>query len=174
MTINSSLFLFSGGTNIMEINKAAGTNDSIIGMSSVAYGGTLIVTNLAGTLAAGDSFTLFGASSYSGVFDTFILPPLSGGLFWNTNSLLVDGTLKVAGPRIDSISVTGSSISLGGSGGPALHDYYILTSTNVVLPLTSWTSIATNQFDSNGNFNFTSTLNPSEPQRFYSFQVPLP
>src|SRR5207249_339056 len=38
LTINNGLFLASGSTNIMEINKSSGTNDSMIGMSGVIYG----------------------------------------------------------------------------------------------------------------------------------------
>jgi autotransporter-associated beta strand protein len=168
----SELILQSGSTNVMELNKSAGTNDSIVGLSSVSYSGTLVVSNLGGVLAAGDSFKLFNAANYSGLFEAFVLPALDPRLFWNTNSLLVDGTLKVGTAGITNVTVTGSSISISGSGGPALGNYYVLASTNVVLPLSSWASIATNQFDANGNFSFSATINPAEPQRFYALQLP--
>jgi autotransporter-associated beta strand protein len=173
MTINGALFLTSGCTNIMEINAALGTNDSIAGTSSISYGGTLIVTNLGGTFAAGNIFKLYNGSSYGSGFDTIILPPLSGNLSWATTNLAVDGTIKVVSPQptISGISVSGSTISISGSGGAAFSNYYVLVSTNVTLPLGSWTSIATNQFDSLGNFNFTDAANPTVRQRFYAVQL---
>ncbi len=58
------LDLAAGSTNIFEINKTLATNDTIAGLTSVIYGGSLIVTNLAGTLAPGDSFKLFTSTNY--------------------------------------------------------------------------------------------------------------
>jgi len=40
------------------------TCDQIVGMTSIAYGGTLAVNNLGGTLNTSSTFTLFSASSY--------------------------------------------------------------------------------------------------------------
>ena len=55
-----------------------------------------MVSNLSGTLAVNDSFTLFSAAAYSGSFAS-ISPATPGtGLAWNTNFLAVDGTLRVA------------------------------------------------------------------------------
>ena len=67
----------------MKLNKQAGTNDQIVGVSTLVYGGTLAVTNLAGTLAAGDSFPLFSATTYQGAFSS-ISPAIPGsGLAWD-------------------------------------------------------------------------------------------
>jgi hypothetical protein len=178
MTINNALSLFSGSTTLIELNKQAGTNDSVMGLSSVTYGGTLIVTNIAGTLAANDTFKLFGAppGSYGGAFDAMVLPPLTGLQSWNTNNLLVDGTIKVSSglPSIDSMSLSGSTLSFSGSGGQALHDYHVLASTNVLAPFSAWTSMVTNQFDGSGNFTFTDNVVTGRPQRFYAIRVPQP
>ncbi len=176
MTINNSLALTFGSTNIMELNKQLGTNDSIVGLSSVTYGGTLIVVNLAGTLAANDTFKLFDAASYAGAFDAIILPPLTGLLSWNTNNLAIDGTISVSSglPQITSMSLSGSTLSFGGRGGQALHDYHVLASTNVLAPFSAWTPIITNQFDGSGNFSFTDTIVSGRPQRFYAIRVPQP
>ncbi len=61
---------------------------------------------------------------------------------------------------------------LSGSNGVAFSQYYILTSTNLALPLASWTSIATNTFDLNGSFAFTNSLTPPVRQRFYQIHCP--
>jgi PKD repeat protein len=79
----------------MEIDKASGVSDRVQGVTTLAYGGTLTVTNLAGTLAAGDSFILFSATAYSGSFDTLDLPALPPGLRWDTSLLAVNGSIQV-------------------------------------------------------------------------------
>ena len=70
-------------------------------------------------------------------------------------------------PTITQLSVNGSSFILSGSGGVPNSTNYILVSTNLASPLTNWTPLFTNQFDSAGNFNFTNSINPSVPQLFY-------
>ncbi len=97
LTVSNTLSL--GGTALLEIDKANGTNDLVRGLSTVTYGGTLRVTNLGGVLADGDTFKLFEASSYTGYFSTFDLPSLTVGLEWNPNRLLVDGSIKVGPPN---------------------------------------------------------------------------
>ncbi|HWY30240.1 MAG TPA: hypothetical protein VNX46_05775, partial [Candidatus Acidoferrum sp.] len=48
-----------------------------------------------GTLAAGDVFPLFSATNYFGSFSS-ISPAIPGsGLVWNTNTLSVDGKLRI-------------------------------------------------------------------------------
>ena len=97
LTITNLLTFQAGSTNIMEMDATAHTNDSIVGMVNVNYDGRLIVTNLSGPPAAGDSFKLFSAGSYTGSFARIVLPPLTGNLLW-TNKLGVDGTLAVISP----------------------------------------------------------------------------
>lgn len=84
--VGGSLTLGQGSTNFMRINKALQTNDQLQAAVLLTYGGTLIVTNLGGTLASGDSFKLFNAGSYSGNFASLNLPMVAG-LGWNTNGL---------------------------------------------------------------------------------------
>lgn len=91
----ANLALLSGSTTRLEINKTAGLRDRLVVAGTLTLGGTLSVTNLAGTLAAGDSFALFTAGSYSGAFAAYSLPALPAGLGWNTSTLATDGTLRV-------------------------------------------------------------------------------
>jgi autotransporter-associated beta strand protein len=93
LTVNNTLAL--SGTTVMEINKTTGTCDKIAGISTVTFGGTLTVMKLAGTLAAGDSFTLFSAAAYAGNFTTLNLPALAAGLRWDTSTLKTNGSIKV-------------------------------------------------------------------------------
>jgi uncharacterized protein with beta-barrel porin domain len=87
LTANSSVTLQSGSTNVMEISKTPLTNDQLRVTGTLTFGGTLVVSNLSGTLAAGDKFKLFQAGSINNSFTTYSLPTLAANLAWNTNNL---------------------------------------------------------------------------------------
>jgi autotransporter-associated beta strand protein len=177
LTMTSTLILSSGSTNLMEINKTAATNDSIVGLQTVSYGGTLVISNLAGTLAEGDAFKLFDSvpGTYFGAYDSVELPALGPDLYWDTSGLLVDGTIRVYKPRpaIQSFGIDGSNFFLTGTNGGNTSLYFIvLTSPDASAPLANWTPILTNTFDGSGNFTFTNTVNPNEPERYYLLKTP--
>ena len=104
LAISNSLTLQAGSFTSVELNKTAGTSDRIVGLKSVVYGGTLVVNNLAGTLAPRDAFKLFDAVSYLGAFAR--ISPLTPGtnLAWDTSSLTTDGTLRVMSTVAANIS----------------------------------------------------------------------
>ena len=164
------------GTNVMEIDRPAGTNDVLQSAGTITYGGTLVVSNPTGPLQAGDSFKLYHAANYSGSFDAIIPETPGADLIWNTGSLTTDGTLKVAstlvtGPYITSVVVSGSDLIVSGTNGTAGGNYYVLTSTNISSAVSNWTSILTQAFDG-VNFSFTNAINPADPQRFFLLQLP--
>ena len=79
----------------------------------------------------------------------FIPPPVIANLFINENSLIFNG-----------------------SGGKAGGTYYLLTSTNVALPIGQWQPIATNFFNAGGNLILTNGFNPNlMQQRFYMLET---
>jgi alpha-glucosidase len=93
LTISNTLSL--AGTTVIEVDKVNLTNDSVRGLSSVMYGGTLVLSIVAGNYAVGDIFKLFDASSYAGSFAS-IVPALPGpGRAWDTSKLTTDGTLRI-------------------------------------------------------------------------------
>jgi autotransporter-associated beta strand protein len=94
LTISNALSLAPGSATTMELDKGNQTNDLLRGLTSISYGGALNVTNLSGTLAAGDSFQLFLAGSYNGTFAATNFPALASGLGW-TNTLSTDGRIAV-------------------------------------------------------------------------------
>ncbi|HEY1717905.1 MAG TPA: autotransporter-associated beta strand repeat-containing protein [Verrucomicrobiae bacterium] len=175
LTFSNSLTLASGSTAIFEISKSPLANDSAIIFGALTNGGALIVTNIGGTpFAAGDTFQLFNAASYSGTFSSVQLPALPAGLAWSTNSLDSSGTISVvlnATPVIGSISISGNGLTFSGTGGVANANFILLGSTNIATPLTNWTPLITNQFDSSGNFNFTNPMGSNTPQSFYLLQL---
>jgi autotransporter-associated beta strand protein len=175
LTFTESLTLAGGSTNRFEISHSPLTNDSVVVFGALTNGGTLIVTNLSGTLAAGDSFKLFDAASYSGSFDTVILPPLDAGLTW-TNQLSTSGSIAVIStanpPVFGAVSTSGNNLVMSGSNGTPNASFFTLAATNVTLPAASWSRVATNQFDANGYFNLTNPIDPAMPQLFYRLQLP--
>lgn len=167
------------GIALMEINKAANTNDRIRSiLGSITYGGTLTVTNISGTLTGGESFKLFDSliASYLGSFTTIQLPPLGPGLSWNTSQLAVTGNISVTGtlvpPTISNTSSSGSNLTFSGTGGVPNGPYVVVTSTNVTLPVINWTPLATNSFDNLGAFSFTTAIDPNTASRFYRLMLP--
>lgn len=176
LTFSNSLTLAAGSTNIFEISKSPLTNDVAKIFGALTTGGTLIVTNISGiALAAGDSFKLFNAAGYSGSFNYLILSSLPAGLGWNTNSLNTNGTLSVvviARPFIGSAAISGNGLVFGGTGGVANANFYLLGTTNLASPLNNWTRLLTNQFDNNGDFNFTNPVASGVAQTFYLLQMP--
>jgi hypothetical protein len=50
--------------------------------------------------------------------------------------------------------------------------YYALASTNLALPLASWTRIATNSYDASGNFSYTNGMSVGTAKKFYLLQLP--
>ena len=175
LTFSNSLTLAGGSRCLMEASKTPSNNSRVYVSGTLTFGGTLVVSN-AGTvaLAGGDSFNLFTAGSYAGSFSA-ILPTVPGpGLIWDTSHLGTTGTLGViAGtlPVFKSIGLNGSNLVMGGVGGTVNGRYYVLTSTNLALPLAQWLVVATNQMNSNGVFLFTNALQPGVPRMFYSLRM---
>jgi len=174
LNINGDLTLAVGSKTFMQVRHSPFTNDAVIIGGTLTEGGTLNVTNIGGALAAGDTFQLFSAANFVGAFNSFTLPALtSTNLVWNTNLLNINGTLSVAAyapPIIGDISIGDSGLNISGTGGIPGWNYYVLTATNLTAP--SWKVIATNQFDVDGNFNYTNALPTSSPQQFYRLQLP--
>lgn len=94
------------GAAFMRISKNGGApaNDSIGGISTATYGGTLIISNAtsdATPLVAGDSFTLFNAATHTGNFATVSGSP-GGGLGYS----FANGVLRVIATASNSTNIT--------------------------------------------------------------------
>jgi rhamnogalacturonan endolyase len=176
LTISNDLTLNSGSTTWMQIERSPHTNSAINVFGTLNQGGTLNVANVGGTLVNGDSFQLFDAGNYSGAFNGYALPTLTGNLVWNINKFKTSGILSVVtltSPTISNLQISGSNVTISGSNGVDSWTYYILASTNLMASAAQWTPIATNQFDGNGNFSMTVTnaIDPNSPQTFYKLQL---
>jgi autotransporter-associated beta strand protein len=161
----------------MEVNKSGATltNDVLTVTGTLAFGGTLVVTNTGSPLTLSNSFKLFNAGSMTGTFASFSLPALSPGLTWNLATLHTDGWLRVVSntpPVIGSATLVGSDMVVAGAGGAPGALYHVVGSTNVALPLASWSPLATNVFDASGNFIFTNPISPTPGGQFLRLRVP--
>jgi autotransporter-associated beta strand protein len=171
------------GTTAMEIDKIGITNDLLLATNStpstITYSGTLNVVTLTGSLAPGDMFKFFSASNYSGSFTAINSP----GITWNTSNLTVDGTLTVvsvapSGPTtnttITKVSLSGTNLLVHGTNNNVpnntLH-YVVLSSTNIATPLSNWTAVVTNTYNSDGTFDYLSPIVPGIPNQFIDIKA---
>ena len=67
--------------------------------------------------------------------------------------------------------MNGTNLVFSATGGVPYDPVYLLTSTNVALPLTSWTYFATNSFDAGGNASFAPTVTTTEAGRYFRLLV---
>ena len=178
LAIDNTLTLSPGSFTRLQINKTAKTNDVITGVTSLTYGGTLVITNLAGTLTTSDAFPLFSATGYTGAFSSIQPAQPGAGLAWNTNTLAVDGTLRLAvatGPVTYPTNITarvsGATLTLSW---PADHlGWRLLVQTN---HLTAGLSANTNDWTTvagSASLDLTNlTINPALPAEFYRLVYP--
>jgi autotransporter-associated beta strand protein len=97
LMVSNTLTLAIGSTNLMELNKTANTNDSVTGVTTLTFGGTLVLKNLSGSLAVNDTFKLFDAATYVGSFSSVVSQTLGQTVTWDVSQLAPggNGTVKV-------------------------------------------------------------------------------
>ena len=151
LTVSNSVTLQAGSTTRMELNKAAATNDQLLVVGSLSYGGTLVVTNLAGTLWVGDSFQIFSSTMPpGGLFTATNLPALPDGFSWQWTP--ASGTLSITStvalnPTNITASLSGATLQLSW---PADHiGWRVETNAADITDANSWFTLpgsaATNQ-----------------------------
>ncbi|MEO5802540.1 MAG: autotransporter-associated beta strand repeat-containing protein [Verrucomicrobiota bacterium] len=150
------------GNTLIEINKTAATYDQLIGVNTLTYGGTLTVTNASGTLAAGDSFPVFSATSYTGSFSSIAPATPGDGLAWS----LANGILSVvnATPPTLQISQAGNTLTFSWSG-----SFKLQSQTNALT-----VGISTNWSDYPGGNSspVNATIDAANPTVFYRLISP--
>ena len=167
LTISNDLSL----DNASVIQFQLGTsNDQVTVIGNLTLGGTLNIS--AATGFGPGTYTLFTYGDALSV-GTITLGTAPAGYGYSIDTSAQGAVnLIVTLPQFGKIISTPNGIVMSGSGGPANANYYLQSSTNLALPLANWTRVATNQFDANGNFNFTNVLNLNLPQLFYRLQLP--
>ena len=161
LTLGHTLAL--SGNTIVKINASTHASDLFTGQSSVTYGGTLTVTNLAGTPALNNSFTLFSPGASTSNFSSIIGSPGAGLAYRFTNGVLsvVTGTATNSVPI--TFNVSGNVLALSW---PADHLGWTLqaqTNTLNVGLSNNWVSVPGSTSVTSNNI----TINPSNPTVFY-------
>ncbi|HUA66113.1 MAG TPA: hypothetical protein VME24_09710 [Alphaproteobacteria bacterium] len=132
--------------------------------------GTIQVNNAGPALTTGESFQLFSQAVSGGNNMTIT----GGGVLW-ANNLASDGSISVAGPlpqpEINKVSLVGTNLVFSGYNGYNGGGYYVLATTNITLPLSSWKSVFTNTFASGGLFSVTNPIVPGAPVKFYTLKL---
>ncbi len=165
------------GTVRLEVSRTGAllTNDVVAVTGTLTYGGALVVTNIGpDPLVLGSSFKLFNATSFAGSFASLTLPALASGLTW-ANKLLADGSVAVitnSPPVIATPFMNGTNLIFSVTGGTPGGAWNLLTTTNLALPVVSWSTNRSGVFDALGNVTLTNGILYSEPQRCYRITTP--
>jgi autotransporter-associated beta strand protein len=167
LTINGDLSLDDASTLQFQLGA---TSDRISVVGDLTLGGTLNLSN-AGGFGPG-TYTLF---NYGGALNlgTLVIGTTPAN-FTCTIDTSVPGqvNLIVSLPQFGNIRTTPAGLVMNGSNGAASAIYYLLAATNLAEPPANWTRVLTNQFDGDGNFDFTNAISPNSPESFYRLQVP--
>jgi hypothetical protein len=131
--------------------------------SAVAGPGNAIFTD---SNAASTSVTFDQAGDY-----TLRLSASDGQAETSQDLAVVVNASSQPTPEIRTISYSQSNIVLRGTG-PAGTNFYVLASTNIILPVASWTRVLTNSFDQDGVFVVTNPVSLDNPKRFFLLQIP--
>lgn len=175
LIVNDAVTLLSGSTVVLGINRTnLPTHDSLSAVS-IAYGGTLIVTNFGDTAFPNNStnvFQLFNGA-VSGSFASIILPALPTNEYWVTNlsagSIALVNTSPALNPNPTNIvfSVSGNTLTLSW---PADHTgWYLQVQTNSLSSGLSnnWVDVPNSQLINSTNL----TINPTNPTVFYRMSL---
>jgi fibronectin-binding autotransporter adhesin len=173
LTINNNLTLAGNVTIAVNKSLSPAASNSVATVSGTITNignGSIIVTNLGPALAVGNSFKLFNQPVVNGG----AMAVIGNGVAWN-NHLALDGSVSVASltipqPIITSVSLTGTDLVLNGINGYTSGGYYVLSTTNLSLPRSSWARVSTNVFGG-ASFSVTNTVTPGTPLSFYTIQL---
>lgn len=146
----ANIFARQNGANwyIAVFNYTSGATNETINLSSAGLpSGPYVATDLwsGATSLVTNQFNVSLNEKQARLFRLSALQP-------------VIGNLKLTAP---------GNLVLIGSNGVAGDACYVLASTNLATPISDWTVVSTNNFDMNGNFNITSSIDPSVSQSFY-------
>ena len=72
----------------------------------------------------------------------------------------------------ETIFRAGPNVVMAGTGGSPGGTYRIMASTNIALPMSQWTPLATNLFDGGGSFHYTNAVQAGLPAQFFRIALP--
>jgi glucose/arabinose dehydrogenase len=99
------------------------------------------------------------------------MPPLDSYLVDSADTNLLTQWIMSLQPEIVSTAKNGNNFIFSGTYGVPNWPYWVLSSTNVNVPLTNWSLIYTGTFDPYGNFVFTNPMG-NNARLFYLLEIP--
>jgi hypothetical protein len=163
--------LLPAGSLNVGLNSATDYGTFTLGTNTVLNGAFNATLNNGYVPTNGTSFIVISYPSASGTFNSMGLPAAVNwqSAYGSTNFSLVAGSEL---PQFGIVNLSGTNLVFNGTGGTAGSNYVMLASTNLTLPLTNWTALATNTFDGTGQFRYTNNVNPVKPRQFFIFKLP--
>jgi hypothetical protein len=161
------------------------TNATSVLVTNLTTGGALNTINLTALPAALNTPAQFPLIKYNGTVGgagfNFALGtlPASGVCGYLSNNIanfsvdaVLTNCLPAFRPVIQSAALVGNNFVLSGSGGFPHGDYYVLSSTNLSVPVGVWPRVATNIFNGSGEFEFVTSVDLNAAARFFLLQLP--
>ncbi len=115
-----------------------------------------------------------GSDPFAGLSLAGLPPGYTGSLVDNAGSIDLNVNVGAAvAPAIHSISIVGGQFIISGSSdtGAGGETYHLLSSTNILSPLTNWVIVTSGAFDASGNFSTTNN-GATNAQQFFILRVP--
>ncbi len=172
LTVSANVTLGATGSTVMEANNATATNDLLTVGGTLAYDGTLLITNVSGTLYTNNQvLKLFSSTGgYSGSFANIVFP---GVTTYDASQLAVNGTIKVVSvvpttPTNITVSVSGGNMTLSW---PVNYTGWLLqvqTNTANVGLNNNWSTYP----GSTGVNSISIPINPTNPSVFFRLAYP--
>jgi hypothetical protein len=176
-SVGMGMIMTNGSKVLIRVNKSLAQSNDLISVSGGAINyagtnaGTVTVTNTGATpLAAGDTFQIFSQPVAGAVFTV-----TGGGVTW-ANSLAANGSIQVAlnyvvltsRPKITGFTLQAANAVISGTNGQAGATAFLLSTTNLLKPLSQWQTVGTNVLGGSA-FTFTATnaVTPGSPQQFF-------
>ena len=154
-TYNSATLNWQGQAASYSVQVATNSNGPF-----QTIGAGLTATNFT------DPYVVSGRTTY---YTVSAAGPL-GGL---TVSPVVPVTFPalLPAPVVSTVQISGGNVIFTGTNGAGTGNYLVLAETNLALPLTNWTILATNPFGPGGVINFSTGMT-NGPQMYYRLRLP--
>jgi fibronectin-binding autotransporter adhesin len=160
-----------GGTLQLSVNGSPVNTNVIVNTVTTSGTTTLRISSLAG-VTTGITYPLIsytGTDPYSSL--SLVLPAgYTGSLVDNSGVVGLQLTVVPPSqpPRFTGISVSGNTLTISGTNGPAGGAFVLLETTNLAPPVV-WTAVLTNAYNGSGAFNLsTNVISPATPDEFFT------
>lgn len=177
-----------GGTLQLIANASAGTADIDAGTVDATNLTTINLTAVTNVSGSAQIPLISYTNSTIDPYTNLVLGTVpagytvgnGGALVDNTGNLSIDvilnavATSPTTNANITHVFLSGTNLVIQGTNNnvPNTNFHYaVLVSTNVALPLSNWTILSTNPFNSDGTFDYTNPVVPGTPHQFIDVQA---